>query len=153
MPDLTTLYTKAFLSFIISCAGTIESCPSSPLFIPVKLEKKSMRKTRKHIKDGVSQSTDSEGAAAAGIKETSKPKRRKGQSNQKQSKGKAAGNKRGEGERDSKGPEVLQRPAVTDCEDQASSTRLERAHNKMNSKVTTRPTEKQQLSKTTKVLG
>ncbi|KAF7644456.1 hypothetical protein LDENG_00221690 [Lucifuga dentata] len=47
--------------------GIAESCPSSsPLFIPAKLEKRTVRKKiRKHIKEGGSQSTDSEDTAAA----------------------------------------------------------------------------------------
>ncbi|TKS78472.1 Glutamate-rich protein 3 [Collichthys lucidus] len=83
--------------------GTVQSCPSSPLFIPAKPEKKSARRTRKHIKEGGGGSTDSEDPTVAGIKETSKKKRRKGQTNQKESKGKAAGNKK-EGQ-DRKGSE------------------------------------------------
>ncbi|KAE8291995.1 Glutamate-rich protein 3 [Larimichthys crocea] len=59
--------------------GTVQSCPSSPLFIPAKPEKKSVRRTRKHIKEGGGGSTDSEDPTVAGIKETSKKKRRKGE--------------------------------------------------------------------------
>ncbi|XP_037830498.1 glutamate-rich protein 3 [Kryptolebias marmoratus] len=76
---------------------------SSPLFIPAKPEKKSVRRTRKHIKEGGS--TDSEDLVV-GMKETSRKKRRRGQINQKESKGKTAGNNRGgEHRRDDKGSE------------------------------------------------
>ncbi|KAI9540306.1 hypothetical protein NQZ68_042116 [Dissostichus eleginoides] len=95
--------------------GSAESCPSSPLFIPAKPENKSSRRTRKHIKDGGCGTTDSEDPSVAGIKETSKKKRRKGQTNQKESKGKTARNKMEE-ERDSKGSEVSQRSTATDEE-------------------------------------
>ncbi|KAF3851337.1 hypothetical protein F7725_013109 [Dissostichus mawsoni] len=80
-----------------------------------KPEKKSSRRTRKHIKDGGGGTTDSEDPAVAGIEETSKKKRRKGQTNQKESKGKTARNKMEE-ERDSKGSEVSQRSTATDEE-------------------------------------
>lgn len=41
------------------CAGVIESCPSSPLFVPLGMER-SVQKTRKLSKDGGALSTDSE---------------------------------------------------------------------------------------------
>ncbi|KAM3610326.1 uncharacterized protein V6R79_002307 [Siganus canaliculatus] len=105
--------------------GIIESCPSSPLFIPAKPEKKLVRRARKHIKEVGGGSTDGEDPAAAVIKETTKKKQRKGQTNQKESKGKTAGNESEEGQ-DSDGSEVLQRSTVTGkCEHQTSSARRE----------------------------
>ncbi|XP_037634058.1 uncharacterized protein LOC119493095 isoform X2 [Sebastes umbrosus] len=114
--------------------GTVESCPSSPLFIPAKPEKKTTRRTRKHVKEGGGGSTDGEDPAVA--KETSKKKRRKGQTNQKESKGKTAGHKREEGQ-DGKRSEVSQRSTVTEkCEDRASSARREHKQQKTTSDVT-----------------
>ncbi|XP_031161687.1 uncharacterized protein LOC116054319 [Sander lucioperca] len=132
--------------------GTIESCPSSPLFIPAKPERKSGRRTRKHIKQGSRGSTDSEDPAVAGIKETSKKKQRKGQTNQKESKGKTAGNKREEGQ-DSKGLEGSHRSTVTEkCEDQASSDRREQKQQKPTSNVTEPQKEQPRSNMTRKVL-
>ncbi|KAI4821136.1 hypothetical protein KUCAC02_029084 [Chaenocephalus aceratus] len=132
--------------------GSAESCPSSPLFIPAKPEKKSSRRTRKHIKDGGGGSTDSEDPAVAGIKETSKKKRRKGQTNQKESKGKTARNKMEE-ERDSKGSEVSQRSTATvKCEEQALNPRHEQIQKKTTGDVMALQTEKLTLNKTSKVL-
>lgn len=93
----------------VSNAENIES--SSPLFIPAKPEKKSVRRrrTRKHIKEGGS--TDSEDLVGARAKGTSKRKRRRGQINQKDSKGKTAGSNKGEDRRDGEGSE---RSAVTE---------------------------------------
>ncbi|XP_011477087.2 uncharacterized protein LOC105354674 isoform X2 [Oryzias latipes] len=85
--------------------GAVDSCPSSPLFIPAKPVKKSARRTKKHIKESIGASTDSEDLAVAGTKETSERKRRKGQSNQRGSKDKAAGCKEGDGGQDRKGSE------------------------------------------------
>lgn len=85
--------------------GAVDSCPSSPLFIPAKPVKKSARRTKKHIKESIGASTDSEDLAVAGTKETSERKRRKGQSNQRGSKEKAAGCKEGDGGQDRKGSE------------------------------------------------
>ncbi|XP_074495122.1 uncharacterized protein LOC141769696 isoform X1 [Sebastes fasciatus] len=114
--------------------GTVESRPSSPLFIPAKPEKKTTRRTRKHVKEGGGGSTDGEDPAVA--KETSKKKRRKGQTNQKESKGKTAGHKREEGQ-DGKRSEVSQRSTVTEkCEDRASSARREHKQQKTTSDVT-----------------
>lgn len=77
----------------VSHADNIES--SSPLFVPAKPEKKSVRRTRKHIREGGS--TDSEDLVLAGTRQqTSKKKRRRGRTNQKESKSKAAANNRGE---------------------------------------------------------
>ncbi|KAL7391259.1 hypothetical protein ABVT39_006785 [Epinephelus coioides] len=133
--------------------GTIESCPSSPLFIPAKPEKKSTRRSRKHIKEGGGGSTDSEDPAVAGIKETSKKKRRKGQTNQKESKGKTAGNKREEG-RDTKGSEVSRRSTVTEkCEARASSTTQEQQQQKTTRDVTALQTEQPRSNKTSRVLN
>lgn len=138
-----------FFNFV-SNAGTINSCPSSPLFIPAKPEKKSVRRTRKHIKEGGGGSTDSEDPAVAAIKETSKKKQRKSQTNQKDSEGKAAGNKREEG-RDRKDTEDLRRSTVAEkCEDQASSVREEQRATR---NVTAPQTEQPQSNKTSKVLG
>ncbi|XP_047447569.1 uncharacterized protein LOC125012020 [Mugil cephalus] len=110
-------------------AGPFESCPSSPLFIPAKPVQKSVRRTRKHIKEGGAGSTDSEDLGVAGIKGTSEKKRRKGQTNQRQSKGKAAGNNKGEEERDGEGSE---RSA-------ASSARLEKNASNVADQQTGRP--------------
>uniref|UniRef100_A0A3Q3NME4 DUF4590 domain-containing protein n=2 Tax=Labrus bergylta TaxID=56723 RepID=A0A3Q3NME4_9LABR len=115
--------------------GTVESCPSSPLFIPAKPEKKSGRRTKKNIKEGGGGSTDSEDMAVAGIKETGKSKRRKGQSNQKQSTGKT-GDKKSDEKRGREGSEVSLRPTVMEkFEDQASSEQEVRPK-KASSKVT-----------------
>ncbi|CAI5649503.1 unnamed protein product [Oreochromis niloticus] len=104
-------------------AGVIESCPSSPLFIPAKPVKKSVRRTTKHTKEGSRGSTDSEDLPVAGIKETSKKKRRKGQTNQKESKGKTAENDRGEGRQD--GKSSTRSTIMEKFEDKASSARQE----------------------------
>lgn len=139
--------------FFFSNAGTIESCPSSPLFIPAKPVKKSTR-MRKHIKEGGGGSTDSEEHAVAEIKEASKKKRRKGQTNQKESKGKTAGNSRGEAGQDSKGSEVSQRSTVTEkCNDQAPSARQAQKQQKTARDATAQQTEQLQPNKTSKVLG
>ncbi|XP_071339768.1 uncharacterized protein [Trachinotus anak] len=133
--------------------GTIES-PSSPLFIPAKPEKKSVRRTRKHIKEGGGGSTDSEDHVVAGIKETSKKKRRKGQTNQKESKGKTAGNNRGDEGQESKGMEVSLRSTVTEeCEDQASLARQEQKQQKAASNVPALQTEQLQPDRTSEVPG
>lgn len=109
-----------------------------------------MRRTRKHIKEGGGGSTDSEDPAVAAIKETSKKKQRKSQTNQKDSEGKAAGNKREEG-RDRKDTEDLRRSTVAEkCEDQASSVREEQRATR---NVTAPQTEQPQSNKTSKVLG
>lgn len=108
-----------------------------------------MRRTRKHIKEGGGGSTDSEDPTVAGIKETSKKKRRKGQTNQKESKGKAAGNKK-EGQ-DRKGSEVSQRPALTEkCQSQALSAKQEQI---ATTSIAALQTEQSQSNKTSKVLG
>lgn len=113
-----------------------------------------MRRTRKHIKEGGAVSTDSEDQALAGIKETSKKKRRKGQTNQKESKSKTAGNNRREEGQDSKGLEVSQRSAVTEKrDDQISSARPEQKLLKTTSKVTRLQTEQLRSNKTNEVLG
>ncbi|CAL8249080.1 unnamed protein product [Merluccius merluccius] len=73
-----------------------ERCPSSPLFIPGKPEKKkkktptSRQRTRKHSKEVSCQSTDSEeeDPARVAAKDSSKPKRRKGLSSRREDKGK-----------------------------------------------------------------
>lgn len=112
-----------------------------------------MRRTRKHIKEGGGGSTDSEDPAVAGIKETSKKKRHKGQTNLGESKGKTSGNKREEG-RDSKGSEVSRRSTVREkCEGQASSARREQKQQKTTSDVTAPQTEQPPSNKTSKALG
>lgn len=113
-----------FLHFV-SNAGTIGSCPSSPLFIPAKPQKKLVRRTRKHIKEGGGESTDSGEPAVAGFTESSRKKKCKAHTLQKESEGKTTGNKREE-RRDGKDTEVLCRAKVKEkCEDQASSVRQE----------------------------
>lgn len=144
---------KTFDIFIftsnVSNTGTIESCPSSPLFIPAKPKKKPARRTRKHIKGGGGEgSTDSEGPVGAGNKETSKKKRRRGQINQKESKGKMAGNNRGEESRDSGGS---YRSTVT--EESEDQTRHGRKQSKTTTNVTPLQAEQKQLSKTPKILS
>ncbi|KAK2901782.1 hypothetical protein Q8A73_011528 [Channa argus] len=132
--------------------GITESCPSSPLFIPAKPEKKSMRRTRKYMKEGGGGSTDSEDYTVAGIREASKKKRRKGQTIQKKSKGKAAGHNRKEEGRDSKGSEVTQRVVATEkCNDQVSSSGQEKKWLKSNESTKVQ-TEQLQSNKTSKAL-
>lgn len=113
-----------FPSFhFVSNAASIMSCPSSPLFIPAKPEKKSVRRTRKNIKEGSGGSADSEDRAVAAMKETSKKRQRVRKTYQTDSRGKTAGNKREE-EQDSSDTDVLQRSTVAEkCGDQASSVR------------------------------
>lgn len=62
-------------------AGAIRSCPSPPLFVPAKPEKKSARRRRKHAAEHGGGSTDSGGPPATG--ETSKRTRRKGRADSK----------------------------------------------------------------------
>lgn len=128
----------------VSNAGTIESCPSSPLFIPAKPKKKSARRTRKHIKEGGEGSTDSEGLAVAGNKEASEKKRCRGQINQNESKGKMAGNNRGEEEGDSRGS---YRSTVTE-ESEDLTRQL-----KTTSNVTPLQAQRKQPNKTQKILS
>lgn len=103
----------------------MESGSSPPLFVPAKPEKKSSRRTRKHLKEGDGRSTDSEDpAAAAGNKDASKKKRRRGE----------AGRNKREGGRDGKAPGVAQRSTETaDFEDRASSVREEQKQQKKGS--------------------
>ncbi|MEQ2166570.1 hypothetical protein GOODEAATRI_029668, partial [Goodea atripinnis] len=75
---------------------TIESCPSSDLFIPAKPEKKSIRRTRKHVKEHNGGSTDSDDAIFSRIKERFRRKKHKGQTDQKESKGKTGRSNREE---------------------------------------------------------
>lgn len=105
--------------------GTIRSSPSPPLFIPVKPEKESARRSRKRITEGRGGSTDSEGPAV--IKETSKRTQRRGQANLKSNKCNTAAKKTDEGRRGTGGTaEVSQQSKVADsCEDQASSVSQE----------------------------
>ncbi|XP_077378136.1 uncharacterized protein LOC144019152 [Festucalex cinctus] len=73
-----------------SKVAAVESCPSSPLFIPTKPEDKSARRTRRHVKDKAGGSADTEDPPAPATKGTSKKRRRKGQTNQSTSKDKTA---------------------------------------------------------------
>ncbi|XP_077416466.1 uncharacterized protein LOC144048407 [Vanacampus margaritifer] len=81
-----------------SNVAAVESCPSSPQFIPTKPETKSARRTRRHAKDKAGGSTDSEDPPAPAMKETSKKRRREGQTHQSTSKGKTATSTRRDGE-------------------------------------------------------
>lgn len=122
-----TRNTNHFLSLFnfASNAGAIGSSPSPPLFIPAKPEKKSARRSRKHIKEGGGGSSDSEGLAV--IRETSKRKQRRGQTNLKSNKCNTVKKKMNEGRRGTEGTaEVSQQSKVADsCEDQASSVSRE----------------------------
>ncbi|KAK7934318.1 hypothetical protein WMY93_005214 [Mugilogobius chulae] len=68
--------------------GDVESCPSSPLFIPANPEKKTIRRTRKHNKNtnGNASTDNDEPNVTESNKASEKKKRRKGHSNQKRSK-------------------------------------------------------------------
>ncbi|XP_061674256.1 glutamate rich 3-like isoform X2 [Syngnathoides biaculeatus] len=124
-----------FLSLVHS-SGNVESCPSSPVFIPTKLNIKSAGRTRRHGKDKDGGSTDSEEPPAAAIKESSKKRRRKSQTNQSVSKDKTATSIR----RDS---EISRRPTLSQkYEGQVSSARQELEH-----KETTGSSEAQQIQK------
>lgn len=105
-------------------AGTVNSCPSSPLFIPAKAEKKKpARGARKHIKEGGSGSADGEDPAE--IKETCRKKKHKGRANPRDGEGRAEGNKRGGGQGD-EGAGDPRRSAVTaKHRDQAPPVRQE----------------------------
>uniref|UniRef100_A0A3P8V7E5 DUF4590 domain-containing protein n=1 Tax=Cynoglossus semilaevis TaxID=244447 RepID=A0A3P8V7E5_CYNSE len=104
--------------------GTAESCPSSPLFVPAKPRKKSVRRMINHIREGGG-STDSEELALAGVKETTKKKRRKSQTNRAERKGKTVGQKEG-AEVQNQVAEVTQRSTTTEnCDDEASTVREE----------------------------
>nr|XP_043882006.1 uncharacterized protein LOC122769510 [Solea senegalensis] len=106
--------------------GTVESCPSSPLFIPAKPKKKSVRRPRRHAREGGGGSTDSEGHATAKVKETSKKRRRKSQNSHTETKSKTDGNKRGEDGQRRKGADVAQKSMTTEqSDDEASSVREE----------------------------
>ncbi|XP_047197046.1 uncharacterized protein LOC124852351 [Hippoglossus stenolepis] len=128
--------------------GTVESCPSSPLFVPAKPERKSVRRVRKHIRDGGGASTDSEDQAAARFTESAEKKRKKSQTRRKDKGqgGKRAGNEGREDGQKRRGVEVSQRSTVTEkCDEQASSAREEQ---KTSSNVTALQTEKQRPNKT-----
>lgn len=108
-----------------------------------------MRRTRKHVNEGGAGSTDSEDHAVAGIREKCKKKRRSGQTNQKERKGKTIRNNRKEERQDSRG-EVSQRSAATEKrEDQESSARQEQKQ----LKTTRVQTEQLRPNKANKVLG
>ncbi|KAJ0019894.1 hypothetical protein NQD34_007463, partial [Periophthalmus magnuspinnatus] len=68
----------------------VESCPSSPLFLPAKPEKKAARRTRKqHKNNNENASTDNDEQTATGSSKASeKKRRRKAQSRRKRSKDK-----------------------------------------------------------------
>lgn len=120
------LQIKLFFFLNLPFAGTIRSCPSSSLFIPVKLERKSARRSRKHIKECNGSSTDGEGPAA--IKERSKRTQRLGQTRLKISKCSTAQKKRDEGWQgiEATGEGSQQSKVVDSCEDQASSVGQEK---------------------------
>lgn len=114
---------KIMQTFFCLCStfvGTIRSCPSSPLFIPVKPEKKSARRSRKHIKECGGGSTDSEEPVV--IKDSSKRTRCLGPTHLKSSKCNTAEKKMDEGRQGTEGTaEVSRQSKVADsCEDQAS---------------------------------
>lgn len=113
MPHAAVLHSD----FIVLNLGTVESCPSSPLFIPAKPVKKS---AKKHIKERTGASSDSEDLAVAGTKATSERKRRRGQTNQRGSKDKAAGCKEGHGGRERRDSE---RSPVTEKSGEKTRTR------------------------------
>lgn len=113
-----------------------------------------MRRTRKHTKDGAGGSTDSEDHVAAGIKETSKKKRRKGPTNQKESKGRTAGKNRAEEGQEIQDAEVTQRSTVTEKhQDQELSAKQEQKQQKTASDVAALQAEQPQPNKTSKDLG
>lgn len=118
---------QTFFFLYLTSVGTIRSCPSSPLFIPVKLEKKSARRSRKHIKECGGGSTDSEEPAV--MKESSKRTQCFGQAHLKISKCNIAEKKMDEGRHGTEGvAQVSQQSKVADscsCEDQASSVSQE----------------------------
>lgn len=120
-----SLKMQTFFFLSLTFVGTSRSCPSSPLFVPVKLEKKSARRPRKPIKDCGGSSTDGEEPAV--IKECSRKTQCLGQTNGKISKRNTAENKMDEGRQGTKGTaEVSQQFKVADsCEDQASSVSQE----------------------------
>ncbi|XP_027889330.1 glutamate-rich protein 3 [Xiphophorus couchianus] len=127
--------------------GTIESCPSSPLFIPAKPEKISVRRTRKHVKERSGGSTDSEEAVVSGIKEKFRRKKHKGQTDQKESKGKTGGKSRGEDEQDGKGSERSTVP------EQSEEQRGQKPnHSKTRGKATKPQTEQLPSNKTSKTV-
>lgn len=116
---------QTFFFLYLTFVGTIRSCPSSPLFVPVKLEKKSARRLRKHFKECRGSSTDSEEPTV--IKESSKRRQRLGQTHLKISKCNTAEKKMDEGQQGTKGAaEVSQQSKAADsCEVQASSVSQE----------------------------
>ncbi|XP_054628513.1 uncharacterized protein LOC129179363 isoform X2 [Dunckerocampus dactyliophorus] len=120
----------------VPITSPVETCPSSPLFIPLN---KSARRTRRRVKDSSSGSTDNEGPRAAVTTETSKKKRHKGQT--KQSKKTATSTRGEESSEVSRGSTVSQR-----YKGQTSSARQENIE-------TTGNTEQLNTYKTGKVLG
>lgn len=104
--------------------GTVNSCPSSPLFIPAKAEKKkSARGGSKHIKEGGAGSADSEDPAE--IKETRRKKKHRGQANSKDGEGRAEGNKRRGGQGGEKAGDPGRSAAMAKHRDQAAPVRQE----------------------------
>ncbi|CAB1431941.1 unnamed protein product [Pleuronectes platessa] len=107
--------------------GPVESCPSSPLFVPAKPERKSVRRVRKHIRDGGGASTDSEDQAAARFTESVEKKRKKSHTRHKDKGqgGRRAGNEGREEGQKPRGVEVSQRSRVTaEREEQKTSRHL-----------------------------
>ncbi|XP_021180203.2 glutamate-rich protein 3 [Fundulus heteroclitus] len=104
--------------------GTIESCPSSPLFIPAKPEKKPVGRTRKQVKEQSGGSTDSEDAVFAGTKEKCRRSKRKGQADQKERKGKTGGNNRG---KDGQGGKGLEGSTVAEKSEEQTGHKPERS--------------------------
>ncbi|XP_068166223.1 uncharacterized protein [Antennarius striatus] len=126
--------------------STIQSCPSSPLFIPAKPETKSVRKTRKQTKDGSGGSTDSEDHSVARIKQISKKKQCVGQTNQKERKGRTARKNR-DGQ-DGKSSEVSwQSIEVKKYDGQASSARQDQETTSNISALQTEPPRSNKLDK------
>lgn len=106
-------------------AGTVNSCPSSPLFIPAKAEKKkkSARGARKHIKEGDAGSADSEDPAE--IKETCRKKKHRGRSSSKEGEARVEGNKRGGGQSGEKAGDPRRSVAMGKHTDPAPPVRRE----------------------------
>lgn len=106
-------------------AGTANSCPSSPLFIPAKAEKKkSARGARKHIKEGGAGSADSEDPAE--IKETCRKKKHRGRASPKEGESRVEGNEEGGGQGGEKAGNPGRSAVTAKHRDQAPPVRRER---------------------------
>lgn len=104
--------------------GTVNSCPSSPLFIPAKAEKKkSASGARKHIKEGGAGSADSEDPAE--IKETRRKKKYRGQASSKEGEGRVEGNKWKGGQSGEKAGDPRRSAVTAKHRDQAPPVRQE----------------------------